>query len=856
MSFAELLDVLAYQDGEHLSINYNDNGNGGKFTSTVVRYGERVEAVALERCAGTDGWFGVNPVRPRSDGKRGGLEDVTRLAAIWCDLDVKGAACRDLDHAHQIIGELSSILGTRPVAIVQSGSGLHPYWAIEDGQIDMLSDDPAVSAVVEALRADCAALLKRWGRLACIVADGMGAKIDRGVYDLPRVLRIPGTDNYKTTPPGPVTVEFDTGAPISLEELRERLDEHGVAEYDGDRGERNGTVVSKPDAWSFAPGVCEYFAPTIRAWQTEPVTERHPWLTRQAVRIMAALRNGCLSADTFAEAKRVVIDRFTAECARDGRPVGQYEVQNAFTWAEGEVSLKSDAELATEFGSHLHLWQRAEPRRIELAPPAPAATRNDTPLPAAPAVSGGGPALAPVVNIASAPSIAAPQATLTDTGNADLLVHAWAGRMRYCPDTGKWYVWRETRWEAGTDGGEAMTAARNVIESIRADEDSSPDLVKHKIRSLSRKSLENMVALAKCSPDMRVRLADLDAHAYELNTPAGIVDLRSGVLTRHDPSRWHTKIAGAGFDPTAPAPRWEKFLHGTFDGDPELIAYVQRLAGLAAIGNVTHHVLPFWFGSGGNGKSVLADVLTAVLGDYAITAPANFLLAGRERHETEIARLHGARMVICSEVNADSKFDEAKVKVLTGGDVLSGRFMRQDFFDFVPSHTLILMGNHQPQVSAGGQSFWRRLRLVPFLHTVPPQDRNPNIASELVESEGAAILAWIVAGARAVAEGGLNDPKSVMDATAEYGEQEDALGRFVEECCVLDPEASAQPTIVQAAFQFWAGMNGESQDMSVIKLGRELSSRFGVRAERSSATRFYRGLRVLDQWIPPSMRAR
>jgi putative DNA primase/helicase len=130
-------------------------------------------------------------------------------------------------------------------------------------------------------------------------------------------------------------------------------------------------------------------------------------------------------------------------------------------------------------------------------------------------------------------------------------------------------------------------------------------------------------------------------------------------------------------------------------------------------------------------------VVKSVLGDYAIPAPANFLLAGRDKHETEIARLAGARFVVCSEINQGTRFDEAKVKLLTGGDTLTGRFMHGNFFDFRPSHTLFLMGNHQPTVGAGGHAFWRRVRLVPFTHQVPEERGSRALPSSSSQRPGA-----------------------------------------------------------------------------------------------------------------------
>ena len=205
-------------------------------------------------------------------------------------------------------------------------------------------------------------------------------------------------------------------------------------------------------------------------------------------------------------------------------------------------------------------------------------------------------------------------------------------------------------------------------------------------------------------------------------------------------------------------------------------------------------------------------MISAILGDYAITAPANFLLAGRDKHETEIARLHGARFVVCSEINHGSKFDEAKVKDLTGGSGLTGRFMHKDFFDFTPSHTLVLVGNHQPEVSAGGKSFWRRLRLIPFLHAIPEKERNEHLAHELADKEGAAILAWVVAGAQSFLATGLADPEAVTTATEGYAEEEDHVQQFINECCTHVSHEFKQPFgAVYKRYQSWCDATTSSR---------------------------------------------
>jgi P4 family phage/plasmid primase-like protien len=315
------------------------------------------------------------------------------------------------------------------------------------------------------------------------------------------------------------------------------------------------------------------------------------------------------------------------------------------------------------------------------------------------------------------PKAAADQWLATDDSNALGLVEAYGERIRYCTDKGRWLAWDGTRWEwQASTGGAAREYAKTWARDL-------PDGEKHesawKKRSLSSAGTTAMLVQAATDPRLTVTMNDLDAHPWELNTPAGIVDLRTGELCPSDPAKLHTRVTGCAPDLDADPTTWARFLTDTFN-DETLIAYLRRLVGYSAVGVVGPHVLPFCHGSGGNGKGVFLEVLVKALGDYATTAPSGFLMASAHvSHETEIARLAGARMVLCSEVNEDDRFDEAKVKQLTGGDTLTARFMRQDHFTFAATHQLWLMGNHKPAVRSGGRSFWRRLRLVPFEHEVP-----------------------------------------------------------------------------------------------------------------------------------------
>lgn len=434
----------------------------------------------------------------------------------------------------------------------------------------------------------------------------------------------------------------------------------------------------------------------------------------------------------------------------------------------------------------------------------------------------------------------------SDDGNALSLVDAYGDRVRYCPERGRWLHWTGRRWEWCPPGGGIVREFVKVLARALPS-DSSAD-TRHKQRTLS--AIGTTAALTQAETDTRVvvALSELDAHVFELNTPGGIVDLRTGAVVPADPARLHTRMTTVTPDPAADPARWHNFLADTFAGHDELPGYLQRLVGYSTAGIVHEHLLPFLYGGGANGKGVFLETVQKVLGDYATTAPAGFLMSRTyASHETEIARLAGARLVACSEVNERDKFDEVRVKQLSGGDTLTARFMRQDHFTFVPSHTLWLMGNHQPAVHSGGYSFWRRLRLIPFENTVPEHKRVDDLQGILAAEHGPAVLAWIVAGAVAYFADGLREPETVRAATAEYEHEQDGVARFVEEVCHLGGGVHVQIRMgeVRDAYERWCHSEGVAP-VSTTAFGRTLRSRFGVGDTRTGRAKYYTGIALLS----------
>jgi putative DNA primase/helicase len=449
-------------------------------------------------------------------------------------------------------------------------------------------------------------------------------------------------------------------------------------------------------------------------------------------------------------------------------------------------------------------------------------------------------------------------ADLTDDGNADLLVTGYGDRLRRVSDMGAWWWWTGQRWERDHDDAHVREAVKELARALPQDTDAEAT---HKRASMSSAGLTAAIRVAQSDPRVRLLARDMDRHPELLNTPNGVLNLRAGTLAAHNPALMLTRITAHPVDLTGPHPRWDAFLAETFgenEATPDkdrLSHYVQRLCGLALLGDVRDHVLPFLYGSGANGKGVLLLVLQGLLGSadtggYAVSAPDGFLMTSTgSAHPTEIARLRGARLVVCSEQTSGKRFDEAKVKRLTGGDVLTGRFMRGDFFDFPPSHLIIVASNHLPAVREGGPSFWRRVRLVPFAHVVPPERRNPELHTELLTAEGPAILGWMARGAADVIRNGLQDPPRVVAATDDYRVSEDTLASFVRDECLLGANHWAVVSDFGSRYRAHCADMGTSPDdiPSAKATGMRLMQEYAVKPDRLSrpARRIYRGIGLL-----------
>jgi len=258
----------------------------------------------------------------------------------------------------------------------------------------------------------------------------------------------------------------------------------------------------------------------------------------------------------------------------------------------------------------------------------------------------------------------------------------------------------------------------------------------------------------------------------------------------------------------ARCPRWHRFLDEITAGDVELQAFLGRIAGYVLTGSTREHALFFLYGTGANGKGTFLNTLTGILGDYArIAGMDTFTETSSDRHPTELAMLRGARLVTAQETDEGRRWAESRIKALTGGDPITDRFMRQDFFTYTPQFKLLIAGNHKPGLRNIDEAIRRRFHLLPFTVRIPPERRDPQLA-ETLRHEWPAILTWAIHGCLEWQQQGLQPPAAVIDATAEYFEDEDSFGGWLEECCARDALAHETTRELYAAWNAWAQRAG------------------------------------------------
>lgn len=372
----------------------------------------------------------------------------------------------------------------------------------------------------------------------------------------------------------------------------------------------------------------------------------------------------------------------------------------------------------------------------------------------------------------------------TDVANARRFISAHGEDFRYCPDWGKWLHWDGIRWRIHPDDSVPITKTVLTMMNLRrsALQKGDPLLANWATTSQGSARVHAAVTLASKSPSLSINYTELDNDPWTLNVQNGTIDLKKGDFTTdHDRTKLCTKVAQTVYDPGAICPTWIRFLMTAMDGNTDLINMLQRIVGYCLTGSVQEQALFFFYGEGSNGKSTFLSTIQKLLGDYSQTAPRGLLESDRSNdHDTRLALLYRARLVVGSEVESGKHLAESLVKDLTGGDRITARRMREDPWHFDPTHKIIMQGNHKPRVQGMDLGFWRRLKLIPWSVIVPPERRDPDLPKKL-EVEFSGILNWAVMGCMAWLTDGAGLRTSLTDhATTIYRNEQFDMQRLPE----------------------------------------------------------------------------
>ncbi len=403
---------------------------------------------------------------------------------------------------------------------------------------------------------------------------------------------------------------------------------------------------------------------------------------------------------------------------------------------------------------------------------------------------------------------------LTDVGNAKRLVKQHGAALRYCYPFSNWLSWDGKRWQLDVTG-EAERRAKDTIARVRIeaalleDKANRTALWNHARNSESDSRLRAMLSQARSEVGIAIKPDDLDSNPLLLNVNNGTLNLQNGELRPHRQADLITKLAPVDYDPHADCPMWESFLATIMGSKPGLTNFLRRAIGYSLTGDTSERAMFILYGSGANGKSTALETIRAVVGDYAARTPAETLLARRDNAiPNDVAKLKGARFVSASETDEGRRLAEAQIKDLTGGDTISARFMRAEWFDFKPECKLWLSTNHRPVVRGTDKAIWDRLKLIPFNVRIPEEQQDRKLLSKL-KTELPGILAWAVRGCLEWQAEGLGVPEEVRNATGNYQSEMDVLANFIADACMLTSDARAGATSLFQAYKRWCDDNGE-----------------------------------------------
>lgn len=735
--------------------------------------------------ASMDVYYGVGFTEKPVWKGRAKNENVIGIPGVWLDLDLKHKTHKQQNLPTRL-DEIRVKLPIDPTIIVHSGHGVHLYWLFREAWV--FDSDEEKKRAARLLRG-----------FQAYVKSRLGYKLD-STHDLARVLRLPGTMNYKADPV-PVRIIADDGDLFNVDDLEQYcIDEQPEAEK-ADRSKFK--RLPTDDVAEVVVQNCKFIRHCVEQAKTLPEPE---WL--------AMISNVIRCADGQEK-----VHEFS-------RPYPGYSVN------------ETDKKI-------IHVLNGME------GPLTCTYIQNVLGFRECPAIGCGfrspcGWALSNKPKEKEKPKIQA----FTDIGNARWFAELFKDKLKFCHNIGSWFIWDGVRYKMDEQEQVLRFATQAIQEMVKAAADlDDPDvrraLLKHATKTEGYARVKAMVELARHL--LSVHVDELDNDKWLLNVNNGVLDLKTGELLSHDCRRSITKLAPVTYDPEATCEIFEKFLSDVFDGNENIINFIQRFLGYCLTGDTSEQVMTFAYGAGGsNGKTTLMELFMNMIGDYGeATGSETFVLKRNEGIPNDIARLRGSRFVKISELKPNTKLNEALIKQVTGQDKLMARFLRQEFFTFMPEFKMIILTNHKPKLTGDDPALWRRIILIPFLRKFTG-DKKDKTLPEKLNKEWSGILNWCIVGCLNWQKDGLNPPIEVLNATKEFQEESDVIANWIEECCIEKFEIKTSISVLYTNFCDWCNRAGEKVFMNQNSFTQKLVEKGYSKCKDLKGAKALQGLCLVD----------
>ena len=442
---------------------------------------------------------------------------------------------------------------------------------------------------------------------------------------------------------------------------------------------------------------------------------------------------------------------------------------------------------------------------------------------------------------------------LTDIGNAERFFQRYGNSVKYCPTLKQWFIWNNRIWEQDITLKRELYAI-DTVRSIYGEAETELDENKRKKiagwATTSESYQKRTAMLQTVSSMLAIHHEELDAKKDLFNLQNGTYNLSTHTFREHRQDDLLTKMSKASYNPDAPCPTWENHLNLIFGNDPDLINGFQELCGYSLLSGNPDEIFVICWGNGRNGKGKTLDTLAYIHGDYCRDAlfdsfTSNDKYASGSGANNDMARLVGARLVRASESKAGAKLDEAKIKKISGGDIITARFLKQEFFEFTPQFILFLQTNHKPIIDNWDQAIEARIWLIPFSTFIEKKDRDKGILEKLT-AEASGIFNWMIAGLKRYQEyGALTQPVAVKAANEEYRTEQDRLGEFIKNLCELKRDAIIQRRILYDAYISDCNKNSVHLE-SPKNFATILQTSYGIQKgpQLTGGIRTWRGIRL------------